>query len=246
MFPDEAARRVAVRCVVRLAGGALLLFCVVDDHVHVVVSVAAGRVRVLGGAILRGLRAIARCPVEPVHARPVERRSHFVWLVEYTLDQTAHHGIDVPAALWSGSCFQDLVGARAIGLSDTRIREALPRLSRADFFRMAGSPIVEPAGDELVRRVGASRIVAAASAAVAADPRLLGRTAPVVLARKVAATLATGAGVARTDTAWALGLTRRGVHKLDTSPVDSSIVHAARMQLAIEEAVTVGSRARTG
>lgn len=237
LFPDEARRRLAVRAVVRIAADRLVLFCVVDDHTHVVIVCEVGRERTVAGAIVRGLRALAAAPIASPHVQVVERRAHLSWLVPYSIDQTEHHGIEGHPALWSGSCFQDLVGARVIGATDARIRTALPRLSRSDFFRMAGLPELSPAADELVRRVGAARIVDASAAAVAADPSMRGIRADVVRARRASAQLGTSVGLSSAEMAWALGITARGVRKLAHEPCDAGAVSAARMQIAIAHAV---------
>jgi hypothetical protein len=216
----------------------------VDDHTHVVIVCEVGREGFAAGAIARALRAIAAAGIAPPHVQVVERRGHLSWLVPYTIDQTDHHGIDGHPALWTGSCFPDLVGARAIGATDARIRAALPRLSRRDFFRMARLPEIAPAEDELVRRVGASRIVDASSAALAADPSMRGARGDVVRARRAAAHLGTTVGLSAAEMGWALGITARGVRKLTHEPGDASAVSAARLQIAIGETAGNGLTSR--
>lgn len=241
LFTTEALRRVAVRTVVRVAGDRLVLFCVVDDHTHVVIVCEVGRENVIAGGLLRALRSISRAEVASPHVRLVERRAHLSWLVPYSIDQTAHHGIEGHPACWSGSCFQDLVGARAIGFTDARIRTALPRFSRRDFFRMAGLPLIVPADDSAIRRAGAARIVEASAAAVAADPALQGNGAEIVLARRIAAATGVRAGVSVADLAWTLEVTPRAARRLAAAPLPVHVLDAARMQLAISEAVARGA-----
>jgi hypothetical protein len=46
--------------------------------------------------------------------------------VTYLLKQPVKHGLDVHPALWTGSCFLDLIGARLIpGFSTAPLRAAL-------------------------------------------------------------------------------------------------------------------------
>ena len=59
LFPDEARRRAAVRTLARVAGQELVLFSVVDDHVHLVVTCDRSRVGWLGRAVVLGLRTVA-------------------------------------------------------------------------------------------------------------------------------------------------------------------------------------------
>ena len=90
LFPTEASRRAAVRALGRVAGAWIVLFALVDDHVHVVVHCEEDRVGRLARAILLALRAVAAVEIEPAHVRPVRDRGHMEWLVTYVLTQPRH------------------------------------------------------------------------------------------------------------------------------------------------------------
>ncbi len=113
--PDEARRRALLRAVVDRTGAVLVLFSIVDDHLHV--WLIGGRPALVAAvrSIGYALRALAAAPVQAPHVEPVERRGHAEWLVAYLLTQTTHHGIATHPAAWSGAALPDLLGARRIG-----------------------------------------------------------------------------------------------------------------------------------
>src|SRR5688572_10887530 len=108
LFPSETERRRALQRIDRVVRDALLLFCIADDHLHLVVSLRLGQIGRLTSSILSTVRCTTDVPLEPVHRRPVASRSHPLWLVRYFLLQPTHHGLSVHPAGWDGSCFQDL------------------------------------------------------------------------------------------------------------------------------------------
>jgi len=194
----------------------------------------AGRV---AWSVLRGLRAVATTHVEPARLRGVESRRHLQWLVRYVLGQAGHHDLPGHPALWSGSCFQDLVGARAV--LRLRLGEVLPRLRLRTAYEAVGLPTreIELAGDETVRRCGAGRLVAAAAAAQAVDPALPGRVDAVVRARRAACALAREVGLSTVDLAWALGVSPRAVRRAAVKGADGGLLATVRRRLALEESV---------
>ena len=136
----------AAASVTRTCGRELLLFCVVDDHVHLVLRGTAKRVGQLAGNVSQSLRR-SGTPLDRARIRPVSSRSHLRTLVRYVLDQTTHHTLSTAPhpALWPGSSFWDLVGARAMpGFGATPLREALPRLTSDDVWGAVGLPALEP------------------------------------------------------------------------------------------------------
>jgi hypothetical protein len=155
LFPSEEARRAAVRVLARVVGPAALLFRVVDDHLHVVVGWERARVGWLSRALVLGLRPLAAAPVEGARVRPVESRAHLESLVGYVLSQTSHHGLAEHPALWTGSCFRDLVGARWLPplAGRERLSAHLPRLPPSALQRAVGlsGRAVEPADDAALR-----------------------------------------------------------------------------------------------
>ena len=242
LFPSEEGRRAAVRVLARVAGAEALLFCVVDDHLHLVVASERARIGWLGRALVLGLRPIAAAAVEGARVRPVESRSHLESLVGYVLSQTGHHGLTEHPALWTGSCFQDLVGAR--WLPPLRVRERLaadlPRLSRDAVHQavgLSGRPFVA-ADDAALRRGGAGRLVAAAAAALALPPGFAGKGAPLVLARRAVAWLGVGCGLTSGDLGFALGVTPRAIRSLLAAAPPDELLRAVRRRHALVETLT--------
>ena len=244
LFPDEVGRRAAVRAIARIGGHVLLLFCVVDDHVHVVVVGSSALVTNLRRALVLSLSKLAGEALAS-HARSVESRAHLVRLVTYLLTQPSHHGITVPLASYSGSCFQDLIGARIVDGFSPLIARELPRLRGTSLYSAVGLPPtpLAPADLDVVRAAGAWRVTTAAFAALAAGPSLTGRSFLGTRARRAAAQLARHAGIARSDVAWALEVTRQRVGQLVAGPeVPAAVLRAARMQLSLESATAALAR----
>jgi len=243
---DETALRAVVRAIV--ARHDLLLFDVVDDHVHA--ALEAERPALAA----RGLRWTLEATTGPgvrwqaPHVQPIEGRRHLERLVGYLLEQPARHELPVHPALWTGSCFLDLVGARRLaGFDAARLRAHLPRL-RERALREAvglGSDPLAPAERAAWDRVGPRRLVELASATVAAGPDLRGRSAPVVAARALAARIAQGLGLGTSPVARALGVTPRAVRRLASRPADRALMRAIGLRYALEERVRAGAgRAR--
>lgn len=234
---DEAERRVLVRAVTTHSAGCLILFCLVDDHFHAVLR--SERVGYLASGIHRTLQARRRdLKLEPVHLVEVDTRAYLRWLVPYLLKQPEKHGLGVALALWTGSCFQDLVGARLLpGFSAGPLRDEEPRMRQSDLLRIVGlsvAPLV-PADDEALARAGAARLVELAAGVHGVGPVLSGRAAPTVRARALAARVAHDVGVTVTQLARFLGIGERAVRYLLERDVDEREVLALRRRLALEE-----------
>jgi hypothetical protein len=240
LAPDEACRRSIVRTIARVAGEAVSMFCVVDDHVHVVLFCTVAERGRYVQALSLAFKSQVVVPLGPAFVRPVRDRGHMEWLAhEYILRQPVKHGLSTPPALWSGSCFADLAGARLLPGLRLRIHDALPRWRLRTAYRAVGLPETQlvPAPDVLVRQLGASRIVAAAASAVGADPGLHGQGASAPDARRVVAALASSVGIRAPEIGWALGLTRQAVNRLIGRETSAALTQATRLQLALEEAV---------
>jgi len=237
---SEARLRASVRALARVAGPAMLLFCIVDDHVHAVVFCDRERAGRLARSILLTLKGLAAVPLRPSSfIKRVENRGHLSQLVRYCIEQPAHHKLKVHSALWTGSCFQDLIGARAVGALGVRLETVLPRFNRVDLLTYAGLPPRElmPTDDKLVRSAGARRLARAAAAALAAEPDLRGHRLEVEQARAAACVLAAAAGMATRETAAALDVALRTVQRLAHSAPDAVVLRSVRMRLALEDAV---------
>lgn len=240
LAPEEARRRELVRTIARVAGEAVSLFCVVDDHVHVVLfCTLAERGRYIQ-ALSLAFRSRVAVPLGPGFVRAVRDRAHMEWLAhEYILRQPIKHGLSTRPALWTGSCFADLAGARSLPGLRLRIHDALPRWRLRTAYSAVGLPQTQilPAPDALVRQLGASRIAAAAASAAGADPGLQGRGEPASAARRVVATLASAVGIAAPEIGWALGITPQAANRLIGREASVALTQATRVQLALEEVV---------
>lgn len=253
LAPDEVTRRAMVRAIARVAGVATSLFCVVDDHVHVVLFCTEAERGRRVQALSLAFAAISPVPLGPAHVRPVRDRTHMLWLAnQYLLNQPAKHGLATHLALWSGSCFPDIAGARVLPGLTLRLADALPRWRPGDAYVAVGLPRVPlvPADDLMVRQAGASRLVAAAASAAGIDPTLSGTGAAVVGARLAVVAIGQTCGLATAELAFALRVTQQAVTRLGrrlasadagSARREPSVPHAAllaatRMRLALEDA----------
>jgi hypothetical protein len=124
---DEPSRRALARELVARCGTSLLLFAIVDDHVHVWLRGAHAELVRIVRSLGYLLRAVALGPVEAPFVEPVRTKGHMESLVPYLLTQTQHHGLDVHPLRWSGTAGTDLLGARDIGFT-SRLADVLPRV----------------------------------------------------------------------------------------------------------------------
>ena len=237
LFPTEGQRRAAVTVVVQRAGPYLITFGIVDDHLHIVLVCDRATAGKLSRALLLGLRPIARREFESPYIKPVENRSHLLRLVGYTIEQPAKHGLDTHPALWSGSAFPDIVGARVI--CRLRISDVLPRYRTAEAWKAAGlSPQgVSPLEVGLLRSADVEALTVAASFVANAPPELSGRTAPETRARALVVSLAREAGLPTHDVTVALDISREAARKLSKRPVEDHDLEAVLLRMRIEMAV---------
>jgi len=89
------------------------------------------------------------------------------------------------------------------------------------------------AGAEQVRELGAHQLVVAASAALAADPLLRGRSRPVVRARQAVARLGAWANIAPRELGWALNLPTPSLRRVRSAPADSRSDRAVLVRLTL-------------
>ncbi len=221
---QESDRRALVRLLGRVAGDSIALFCIADDHLHVVLfctEPARGRI---AQALSLALAAACSESLCPAHTRRVEERSHLAWLANhYILGQPIKHGLASHPALWSGSCFPDLVGARVIPGLRLRVFDALPRWRLGDAFVAVGLPRVPltPVEDALARRLGASRAVASVASACAGDAGLRGRGDCETLGRRAVAQICSAATISTGEMAFALGITPQAANRLVRRAADA-------------------------
>lgn len=233
----EAERRRLLTALLGIAGPRALLFCLVDDHLHM--TLMGERLTLLVRDLRRAIRRL--CPgfeLDPPHLKPITDRVYLHSNVGYLLKQPKKHGLTgVHPALYSGSCFLDLVGARLIeGFDRGRLLAQLPRLQGRELYPHVGlEPMaVEAASDDELRRAGAPRVVELAAAALCVGPELKGRTAPIVRARTLAARLLVRLGFTPREIARCVGCDVRHVQRMARSPDDPRAELALRRRLTLE------------
>ncbi len=234
---DESERRALLRAFVKTGGVRLFGFGLVDEHAHA--GLVCDRPRIVCRDLRRALKRI-RPDLEfnAPHLKLVDSRSYLRWLVTYFLRQPAKHGIGVHPALWTGSCFQDLVGARLLpGFSGKTLRAALPRLRLRTLFREVGLEEIDlcPASDELLRRAGAGRLADLAAGVYAMGPTIAGRSQAAVTARALAASLGTRLGFPPLTLAQFLGVSRQAISRLGLQRPDPVAERALRLRFDLEE-----------
>lgn len=240
LFPSLALRRRALHCIARVAGSAVVLFCIVDDHLHMVLLVPDGLAATVARNIAFALSAFVPVDIASPYIKPVTGRAHMQWLLRYLLTQARHHGIDLPADRFEGSCFWDLVGARVIPGFQLRtlLAQALPRCTDDDILGVIELPAERVAVANLsqVRDIGATALVAACQRATA-SVQPTGRARPDVRARAAAIRLGHAAGLSNADLARALGVVPRVARARGRVTVSDDICWAALRQLRLHMAV---------
>ncbi len=239
LFPTEGIRRAAVHIIVGHAGPWLVAFGIADDHLHVEVACTRVQVGKLARALRLGLGSISGCGFEPTYIEPVDSRSHALTLVSYAIQQPQKHGLPCHPALWSGSCFSDIVGARCIEGLRLRIRDVWPRYRAADAWRAAGLPRagIPPATDARIFSMGLGALRDAAAFAVCSDPGLGGRTQAVVASRATVVLIGRQAGFRSTDIARTLDIGPEAVRRLRRRQLDERVISATRQRLGIKNAI---------
>jgi hypothetical protein len=238
LFPTEESQRKAVRALASIGIGRLVLFNLVVEHGHTVELCLDERVGLLRRTMRQVLEPIAAQSIEPVWCEPVGGRKHMRSLVRYTLTQVEHHRIPGHAALWSGSCFLDLAGARVLPGLKLALAEAIPDLRLSEVYTMVGLPPrqLQPVSDEELRALGAGRLAAATAAALALDLPFSTRRVEVVEARRLIVQVAR-----RLDLPWGeirrvLQIPERTLFRSATMPVNTpGLERAVRIRLALEE-----------
>lgn len=244
----EAERRALIRALAQVAGEHLLLFNLVDDHLHVVVRGAYPRR--IADIVRRVVRA--RRPdlvIKPPHVEVVEGTDYLLTLVRYVLRQTDRHelaGVTGPAmALWTGSCVQDLLLVRLLpGFDATPLRSELPRLNQRVLLELVGLPAtpIQLADDEALSRLGPARIAELAAEVHVADPALTDKSAATVKARALATHVARLVDLPTRSIVRYLGVGLRAVELLAHRPVEPREVLALRRRVTLDARVALAPR----
>ncbi len=226
-----AERRATVRTLARIGGRALLLFNVVDDHIHVVARHETPR------RLARDLRSALKATrpdlvLKPPHLEHIDSRAYLRSLVRYVFQQSAKDGLGADA-LWEGSSFLDLCGARRVpGIHPQPLLEELPRLRLREVLPLVGLPATPLLPGE-VAGLGARRLREVAATVCCTDPDLGGRTLHAVRARRLAVELASEARLPLAT----LGLPSAPstLRRLRADGANRLDLHSARLRLALED-----------
>ncbi len=240
LFPTDVSQRRAVRCLARVTAGRLVLFGLVHEHGHPVVFCSDESLGLLKRSVRVSLRRVAAQPIEKVWAEPVRGRSHVLALLRYALQQPIRHGVLEHPALWSGSCFVDLVGARYLPELELRLAEALPGVRQSELYELVGLPPrrIAPAGDDLIRELGARRLLEAVAAALAVDPSLRGQSPRNVAARTLVVQVGRRIGFSWTEIQRVLPVSHAALFRLAAAPPPEAVMErAVRLRLGLEDQV---------
>lgn len=241
----EAGRLRVLRRVVRAAGGWLLGWCVVDDHLHLLLACDARR----AGIIARSVSQALDVPLAPAWIKPVRGRRYRRWAIDYLLLQPRKHGLPCHPALWSGSCFVDLVGARWLpGFRPSLLMQGLPRLRLRELFLLLdlGPEPLAPAADQRLFERGPTGLIGACFAALGAAPIERSKQPLQVEARVLACASAREVGLRLPDVAAALGVHASTARRLADRAVRPQARSALRRRIALEDRVAAATLAIAG
>lgn len=229
LAPSVAARRRLARVFMALAREApVLAWRVVDTHVHVLVLADAAGVDALVARLrMRMARVHPGVPLLLSRRLPVRNQWHLAECFRYVLAQDAHHGVSADP-LQEASAVLDILGLR-VGCAPIalRVREHLPRVSRAELLEHLAVATLAPVG-------GTDALAEAACAAFALDT-VTGRGADANAARHAAIH---AAGDAPARVAAALGVTARCVQRVvsEHAALPDAAVRAVGLQMALRRA----------
>ena len=229
---DAAARRLAAARISAHGDAAGLIgYRIVDTHVHLVAIGTRSAVARLVRAVELGLRADLSLPVgwDPARFVPIREQHHLDRAFHYVLRNEARHGLAVDV-LHDASALPDLLGLRvAAPYLPQRVRQVLPRVTRAQLLAHLGVDTLDP-----VETVAG---LADAAAAAFALPHLSGGASfPARLAAIHACPAASSAVLAAS-----LGVTPRAVQRSRSVECSAAAVRAVQLQLGLR--VSRGSAA---
>jgi hypothetical protein len=244
MFLGEGPRRAALHVLGDQLGGRIVVFAIVDDHIHLVLLASLAEVGTLARNLAFALAPLVSPALQPPHVEPVLDDGHLRSLVRYALEQPVHHGVGEHPALASGSCFAEIVGARAVPGLVLQFEKVFPReATRPELGPIVGlaAPAPTLASPLVVRRLGAYRLALAAAFA-AGVASLDGQDPPAIAARRVVVQLGIEAGIDAAELAFALGIDRNSVRRLQGRGADPALLDATRTRLALEQEVAAACR----
>jgi hypothetical protein len=220
--PSRAVRRQVASKLADLARSfPLVAWKLADTHLHVLVLGEPGEfLRRLRMWVTRVLRP--GVPLELQRCKPLADQSHLVAAFAYVLRQDEHHGVTTDPQQ-DGSALPDILGLRVLCPElPGRVREALPRLTRARLLDHLGVRVLEEG-------LHLEHLAEAASAAFGLE--VLAGCMASDAARRAAVAAAREAGP--TATARALGITPQAACRLAQRPAAPREVRAVRLQMAL-------------
>lgn len=238
LFSTPSAYREALHRLGAVCAGCLALFALVAEHLHLITPRSRAFAGRLAQAVQRTLSPVVATPFAESHIRGVESRSHMRWLVEYNLLQPVKHGMPGHPALWIGSCFHEIVGARRIDGLPLCIGDVLPSFSQDRALEIVGlSQQVVPASREMLRTAGAERLAAATAEAFALAPGLGGMTSAARRARRTVVAIADRVGIAAGEIARVLGIGSQSVRRIRQRPEDRDSMLVVARRISLEQQV---------
>jgi REP element-mobilizing transposase RayT len=237
LYPSICDLRLAVRTLVRVLGSRLLLFSIVDEHIHLVIEGNRREKGAVLSALHRSLRTVGKdTAFQTAWSEKVKTRNHLLSLVDYVCRQPSRHNLTGRDVLWEGSCLMDLIGARSVvGYDGTLFRTAAPRWREYDLLGKFNIRSLKPASDEDIAAAGQESLLSAVSTAFCADPKLDGRSHEIVAARAAFVHFGRISGYPTKQLALALGISTRGVRHLASINISEAHSRIARTQLALQQ-----------
>lgn len=238
LFLNDNQYHSGLRALARVSAE-LNLFCFADDHVHLLISSAEETISRTAGIFQKVLGKTTSESLNPAHITPVESRIHAQRLLPYIITQPEHHNFKSHKALWRGSCFPDLVGARYISGMKLQVDKLLPRFHISQALQLAGIGVssLKAADNVEIREAGLSRLKEASIDALAGDRPLEGRDTLTVTARAVISHIALEVGFRPLDIADVLDISRQSVYNLRKIEISKKAVVAVRKRLCLENLV---------
>ncbi|MCA9523984.1 MAG: hypothetical protein KC609_23605 [Myxococcales bacterium] len=164
LFDTETVLRRCVTALISRIRTTGLMFSLVDDHFHYVLEGTREEVGLIARAVSNSIRRLSGRKLSPTYIQPVESRRHIARLIEYLALQSERHGLLGHPALYTGSSFLDLIGARACGFPATLFLK-FPRLRRAQLYETVGlAPPLSELSLDALRGESAERLLALAEA----------------------------------------------------------------------------------
>ncbi|MBW2735048.1 MAG: hypothetical protein JRH20_21920, partial [Deltaproteobacteria bacterium] len=223
----------------------LLVFCLVDSHLHFEVAESFALSMELSRRIEVAITHTLAPPTKrgssqwreeekpigfaPAFPTAIQTQAHLSKAFEYILRQREHHGLSWDAHA-AASSLPDLLGLRLFGeYTADVVRELLPRVDRHLLLRHLGVEQLEPANGPL-------EFLHRAVCATLGLTTLVKRTRLVRAAQRAAVKIA-GSRLQTLDLAEILEVRPRTVQRMRKEEVDVNLEQAIRLQLALHAAI---------